>query len=224
MQIKRTANAGVLLGLDGKSILLDGVCQEVKPYLATPAQMYEALLRDPPDAIAFSHTHPDHYWPSFVSDYLQKAAGPVIGPADIAFADTHTVRLGTVRIIPVQCRHLGRSEQIAHRSYIIQGSRCVWFMGDATTEHWLEQTQLPHPDVMIAPYAFASGHGWQVTKELNPDVLVLVHMPEKDQDIHGIWDGVTRTVGKDKHPMVIVPEMGQTVQLYASYDTGHEKT
>ena len=42
MRVKRTANAGVLLELDGARILLDGVCGEIKPYLPTPET--EALL------------------------------------------------------------------------------------------------------------------------------------------------------------------------------------
>ena len=43
MELRRTANAGVLLKLDDVEILLDGVCQEVKPYLATPPAEKEKL-------------------------------------------------------------------------------------------------------------------------------------------------------------------------------------
>ena len=44
MELVRTANAGILLKLDGKTILLDGVCREVKPYPATPPKLREQLV------------------------------------------------------------------------------------------------------------------------------------------------------------------------------------
>ena len=54
MELVRTANAGILLKLDGKTILLDGVCREVKPYPATPPETRAKLMESYPD-IRFSH-------------------------------------------------------------------------------------------------------------------------------------------------------------------------
>ena len=51
MEIQRTANAGVLLKIDGVSILLDGLADRVEGYLPTPAQMAERLLENPPDIL-----------------------------------------------------------------------------------------------------------------------------------------------------------------------------
>ena len=47
MQIRRTANAGVLLTLDNVSILLDGVCRVYSPYLAPPPAVLEELAALP---------------------------------------------------------------------------------------------------------------------------------------------------------------------------------
>lgn len=213
MEIKRTANAGVLLRLDGKSVLLDGVCGQVKPYLATPEQLRKQLLDEKPDAVAFTHSHIDHYDPLFVSQYLQNSAGPILGPADIPYARQDRVQLGSVTITPVESHHLGKAQVIPHRSYVLQGSRCVWFMGDASPEHWLERADLPKPDVLIAPYCFATGHGWKVTKALSPNVVVLLHLPKRLEDCYGLWDAVEQTVGNDRIPMLIIPEMGERITL-----------
>lgn len=213
MEIIRTANAGILLRLDGKAVLLDGVCGEVKPYLATPEHLRKRVLEEKPDAVAFTHSHIDHCDPLFVSAYLQNSAGPILGPADIPYTRQDAVRLGSVTVTPVESHHLGKTEAIPHRSYVIQGSRCVWFMGDASPEHWLERTDLPHPDVLIAPYGFATGHGWKVTKALSPAVVILQHLPKQSEDCYGLWNAVEQTVGNDQTPMLLIPQMGDRITL-----------
>lgn len=213
MEIKRTANAGVLLRLDGQKILLDGVCREVAPYLATPGDLRVKILQEKPDVVVFTHAHADHYDPGFVSEYLQNAAGPIMGPADIPFSTQETLRVGDVTIRPVDSHHMGRTEPMGHRSYIIQGSRCIWFMGDASPLRWLERTDLPRPDVILAPYGFVIGRGWEITRELNPGILLLLHLPNRRDDSYGLWDAVEHTVASDSHPIVLIPKMGETVRL-----------
>ena len=213
MQIRRTANAGVLLEMDGVSILLDGVCAEAKPYLVTPDAVRQQLLQQPPDAVAFTHTHTDHYDGLFVSDYLQKSAGPVLGPAELPYSLCETLCIGGVTIMPVQSQHLGRTDKTPHYSYVIKGSRCVWFMGDASVQHWLDRPDLPRPDVLIAPYGFAVGHGWKVTKALSPSVVVLLHLPLRTADPFGLWEAVEQTVGNDRIPQLLIPGLGETITL-----------
>lgn len=212
MEIRRTANAGVLLRLDGVKILLDGVCREVKPYPATPPQIREELLQEFPDVVAFTHAHEDHYDPAFVRAYLQKAAGPVLGPADIPFCSTEDLRIGDVTIQAVDSHHMGKAEPMGHRSYIIQGSRCIWFMGDASPLHWLEK-DLPRPDVLLAPYGFAIGRGWDISKALDPGAIVLLHLPDRRSDIYGLWDAVEHTAVHPAHPVVLIPQLGETIRL-----------
>lgn len=213
MEIKRTANAGVLLRLDGKRILLDGVCREVKPYLATTAALRSQLLEQAPDVVAYTHAHEDHYDPVFVSEYLQKTAGPVMGPADIPFGTQETVRTGDITITPVESHHMGKSEPMGHRSYIIRGSKCIWFMGDASPLHWLERKDLPSPDILIAPYGFVIGRGWEISKALAPHMIVLLHLPDRRSDIYGLWDAVEHTAAGDPRAMVLIPKMGETIRL-----------
>lgn len=213
MQCKRTANAGVLLELDGVSILLDGVCAEVKPYQPTSEDMRQALLDHPPDCVAFTHGHLDHCDVSFIPAYLEKTAGPVLGPADIPLCEAGSKQIENVKITPVECRHLGKSDGAAHQAYIIEGSRCVWFMGDAAPATWRRQTLLPRPDVILAPYAYATGSSWQLCSELGAETVVLLHLPEEENDPYGLWDAVRQTVGSDPKPRLLIPQMGETLEL-----------
>ena len=153
MQVKRTANAGVLLELDGVKLLLDGVCGRVDPYLETPAEERISLLADPPQATAFTHGHLDHCDVSFIPAYLEKTAGPVMGPADIPYCEAGERTIAGVTITPVESRHIGKTDGSLHQSYVIRGSQCVWFMGDAAPTLWRRREDLPRPDVIIGPYA-----------------------------------------------------------------------
>lgn len=209
MEIKRTGAAGCLLTLDGKNVLLDGVSREVKPYPATPNDMRGELLQTNLDAVLITHDHADHYEPDFVSEYVQKTAGPVIGPADIQITC-----VGSLQILPVESRHIGKVEDIRHTSFIICGSKCVWFTGDSSPLQWQGRSDLPKPDVLIAPYAYAIGTGWKITKELAPKVLILLHLPERSEDEYGLWEAVEQTIGTNDGPQVLIPQMGETVSIH----------
>lgn len=213
MIIKRTANAGVLLELDGKRILMDGVCREVSPYPATPLEIRNELLGSLPDAVLVTHRHDDHYDGPFVSDYMQNAAGPVLGPADIPFCRPDAVSVGGVHVIPIPSRHIGKTEPMGHMSFVLQGSRCVWFLGDATPLLWKNRRDLPRPDVMIVPYAYGMGNGWQICRELGATDVVLLHLPSRESDPYGLWEAVEATAGQGSGPRLHIPAMGQTLVI-----------
>ena len=208
MEIKRTGAAGVLLTCDGITILMDGVSREVKPYPATPEDLRKELLQTKLDAVLITHNHKDHYDAAFVSKYVQNTAGPVIGPADIQIR-----QIGSLMVQPVKSRHIGKDEDIAHRSFIISGSKCIWFTGDSSPLQWQGRGDLPKPDILIAPYAYAIGTGWKITKELAPETIVLLHLPERSNDPYGLWNAVEQTTGADTYPQIHIPQMGETVIL-----------
>lgn len=213
MRIQRTANAGILLELDGKRILLDGVCEGFGAYLGTPDHLRKALHRQPPDALVYTHTHPDHYEELFVSHYLQNTAGPVLGPADIPCGVTGAMRLGNVLITPVETRHIGRTDGCDHRSYVLQGSGCVWFMGDASPLHWQKIANVPKPDVIVAPYGFLLAKGWDYCKSTGAKAIVVVHMPLRENDPHNLWEALENTLADQFGPAVYIPAMGETLVI-----------
>ena len=215
MKIRRTANAGVLLELDGVSILMDGVCREVKPYPATPPEERDALQRSFPDVIAFTHAHKDHYDPAFAALYQKQTSGVILGPATLpgCKATMEDTVVKGVYILPVFSRHIGLAgKDVEHASFIVQGSRCVWFLGDAAPMQWRGK-DLPKPDVLIVPYAYANTpSGWSLTRSLGADHVVLLHMPKREEDTIGLWDAVNAVLkSEEKQPAIL--SMSETIEI-----------
>lgn len=212
MKLRRTANAGVLLELDGVSILLDGVCREVKPYPATPPEEKAVLMENFPDVVAFTHLHKDHYDPVYAAEYVRQTNGVVLGPSGMPGVRTtmNAVQVRGVTIMPVTSRHIGAAgKDTPHASYIIRGSQCVWFLGDASPAQWKGREDLPSPDVLIVPYAYANtASSWAFTKALQAAV-VLLHMPKREDDILGLWDAVLTTVKRDDN--LYIPDISEEI-------------
>lgn len=214
MKIRRTANAGILLELDGVTILLDGVCRGVKPYPATPLEEREALQRSFPDVIAFTHAHKDHYDPAFAALYQKQTGGVILGPMSLpgCTATMEDTVVNGVYILPVPSRHIGLAgKDVDHASFIIQGSRCVWFLGDAAPMQWRGK-DLPKPDVLVVPYAYANTpSGWALTRALGADQVILLHMPGREEDTIGLWDAVNAVLkSEEKKPAIL--SMGETIE------------
>lgn len=215
MEIQRTANAGVLLKMDGVSILLDGLCSRVEPYLATPNTIRDRLLENPPDILAFTHSHADHFDASLASIFHQKTLRPIVGPENLPSATVFgPISLGKVTLRPVSSRHLGKVEKdIQHVSYVIQGEKCVWFLGDASPLQWQGRGELPRPDVMIVPYAYAlTKSAWKLTCSMTEHVILL-HLPERENDPYGLWSMVENTTKDSCAVDLQIPALGQTILL-----------
>ena len=109
MRISRVSNAGVLLELDGVKLLLDGFCTGHGPYLATPAHIRESLQADPPDMLAFTHEHEDHFDAQMAENYHKQTLRPVLGPENLHYRTTSRgLAAGWVSILPIKSRHIGK--------------------------------------------------------------------------------------------------------------------
>jgi len=213
MEIQRTANAGVLLKLDGVRILLDGFCGTVGPYMATPDAVSKSLLADPPDLLAFTHSHEDHFDAALVSQYRKQTLRPVLGPENLPYGTTSRgIALGGVSIQPVKSRHIGKDYSATpHVSYVIRGSKTVWFLGDATPSQWHGVEE--RADVVIAPFAYAlSESAWKMTRALT-DAVILLHMPLEENDPAGLWPQVKQITHGSLSPKLFIPAIGETVFL-----------
>ena len=210
MELQRTANAGVLLKMDGVSILLDGLADRVEGYLPTPAQMAERLLENPPDILAFTHNHPDHCSDALLLPYRKQNLRPIYGPESLYSGD---IKVGGVTITPVESRHLGKTEPgLQHVSFMIQGSKCVWFMGDAAPLQWRNRTDLPKPDVLVAPYAYGNSKpAWELSCSLTKNI-VLLHLPDRDKDLYRLWEGVDSTT-RGTTANLWMPQIGETITI-----------
>ena len=215
MELQRVCNGGILLKLDGTSLLLDGLCSQVGPYMGTPELIYQSLLADPPEMLCFTHRHPDHFSEPLAADFQKKTLRPICGPERLPFAENFGAKkVGNVQITPIKSRHLGKTEpDLTHVSFVIEGSQCLWFMGDAAPAQWRNRTDLPRPHVIVAPFAYAATESaWKLTSSLT-DRVVLVHMPSPQQDPHGLWPMVQSVIKQYEHPQVWIPEIGQKIVL-----------
>ncbi len=213
MEIQRTANAGVLLKMDGVSILLDGLCDRVEGYLPTPPEIANRLLQDLPDALAFTHGHKDHCSQALLLPYRKQTLRPFYGLESLSLG---AVKVGNVTLTLVESRHLGRAEPgLQHISFILQGSKCVWFMGDAAPIQWKNRRDLPKPDVLIAPYAYGNTKSaWDLSCSLAKHV-VLLHLPERTKDPYGLWEGVDIATAQSTAAKLYIPQMGETIIIDA---------
>ena len=210
MRCRRTANAGVLLTLDGVTVLLDGVCRPSGSYLGTSEPLRQSILDCPPDIIAFTHGHLDHFDRAFANEIYQKTLRSVLGPEGLLKQGlcTEAVTVAGVTVMPVPSRHIGRvGKETAHVSYLVKGSKTVLFTGDAAPSLWKDM----QVDVLIAPYAYAiTEAGWKAACNLAKKIMI-VHMPLPEQDPDGLWQALKNTVGQDDR--LILPEMDQTITL-----------
>lgn len=221
MRIRRTANAGVLLTLDDVSILLDGACQPLFPYLGSPPAVLEALEACPPDALAFTHAHPDHFAADFVSRFSRCTGRPVLGPEGMVQqlpgvpVMLGAVEVGGVKVTPVPSRHLGAEwRNYPHVSYLLEGSQRVFFVGDATPACWKDAAFRIKPDVLIAPYPYVTTRiGWQTVMGFAPKTMVLVHMPDRESDPDGIWPMAERALETRREIPVQIPMLDETILL-----------
>ena len=210
MELIRTANAGILLKLDGKTILLDGVCREVKPYPATPPEIREKLMQNFPDAVAFTHNHKDHYDPAYAAAYTGQTGRVILGPGQLK-GSKEPLDLGGVTITPVACRHIGAAgREVEHCGFVVKGSQCLWFTGDSAPTAWRGK-DLPKPDVVVVPYAYANTkESWALTQSFGAKTIVLLHMPPKDNDPAGLWPAVETAADITK---LQTPQMGETLYI-----------
>lgn len=220
MEIRRTANAGVLLTLDETSILLDGVSQEVKPYLATPPSERSWLTAHMPDAAAFTHIHEDHLDPAFVREYCNSTGRKIISVSQAAeilpdcVAADREVTVGALKITAVPTRHMGRAYAGAeHVSFVVQGSKCVWFLGDAAPQQLKLLSQYARPDVLIVPFPYvATEAAIRQMEEYLPATIILIHMPLRGSDPDGIWEMVDPAL-KKYEKIIKCPEIGENLTL-----------
>lgn len=216
MILKRTANAGILLALDGVKVLFDGVSREGTAYPATSVEEQNAQILEKPDALCFSHIHPDHYDREFAMRYKHTVGGQIIGPVDNELdAVMHLTQVGTVRITPIETRHIGKvGINVPHTSFIVEGTSCVWFLGDAAVLQWKNRKELPKPDVLIVPFAYATtATSWEITKNLGAKHIVIVHMPDKDNDPYQLWESVKTTVNNQDAVEIWIPDIGESKEL-----------
>ena len=217
----RTANAGGLLELDGRLILLDGVCGAEGPYLPTPPAVLNTLIQRPVSLAAVTHAHPDHRDPSAMKECLYAWGGtPVLGTGGVAGALSpwpvtvgEAAAAGCVTVMPIPSRHIGAAyRELEHVSLLVEGSRRCLFLGDAAPTQWKGSPL--SPDVVLAPFAYAATPAaWRIVEGMAPGRLIRLHMPARNNGPEGLWSMVEGVLARGQTIPVSIPEIGETVAI-----------
>ena len=196
----------MLLETNGVSILLDGVCGHISPYFATDDIMLQYITDNPPNVLAFTHRHIDHFDMKFAKYYEDNNFGQVLLPEYPCDID-----MSGVNICSVSTRHIGKNDTL-HCSYIIHSDEKVWFMGDASPLSLKDFDCFSKPDLIIVPFAYAlSDFSWKKTKSVGAKKIVMVHMPEKSKDEFGIWDTVLKVTNSDD--CLVIPDLREQLNF-----------
>ena len=188
MKLRLTANAGLLIKIDGISLLLDGVCEELENFFGTPAEIKRELSVEFPDAVGFTHRHRDHYDENYARFYTYKTLRPVLG------SKCSHLRVGNVVIDAIPTRHIGKND-VEHFSFVIKGTKKIFFMGDASPSELKKLSEFGKPDVLIVPFAYLNSQtALKTTKNANAEKIVLVHMPNKQKDYYDLWKSLENTI------------------------------
>lgn len=207
MNIRQTSNSGFILSLDNTSILLDGVGERIDPYIETPSHIKEELLNTPLDALVFTHYHGDHFDKSFAELYKNREFGSVFCGPELSFK----IGVKNLKITPIKTRHIGKFV-IDHSSYIIEGSKTILFLGDASPNEFKNREDLPKLDLIIAPFAYAlTSSAINITNSLNAKNVVITHLPQKELDKFGIREAVAKAVAQNDNWQT--SELGQCIHF-----------
>lgn len=207
MKIRRTANAGVLLTLDGVSILLDGICAQVPPYLETPQEIKNEICEGLPDIAAFTHFHTDHFDGDFVRLFELETGKRVLSPEN-----RESQRMSQVELVAVPTRHIGKTD-VEHISFVIKGSKTIWFMGDAGPLMLKKMAGYEKPDVLFAPFAyFNSSSSLELTKSVGAKKIIVLHLPDKNNDEFKICESVQESIKNEQNIHII--NLGETIKLF----------
>ena len=123
----------------------------------------------------------------------------------------YTLCLDNVKLTAIPTRHLGKSDAL-HFSFIIEGSRRIVFMGDASPSELSKLSAFSSPDLIIVPFAFLNTEAtFKKLKAFGAKEIVAVHMPDPENDPYGIWETVKNTT-KDENVRHF-SKIGDTITL-----------
>lgn len=206
MLFLRTANAGGLIVSKDVNVLIDGVCGELFPYIKTPENKKKEFLLNPPQIVAYTHNHIDHYDEDFAECYKKITGRKILGVESI-----EELNCDGVTVSAIKTKHIGK-ENPAHFSFLIKGEKTVLFTGDASPLQWKNIGNLGRLDAVIVPYAYANTKpAWEITKGFGAKKVILLHLPERNHDEYGLYDMVNSVVGDDK--TLVMPGIGQEISL-----------
>ncbi len=197
------ANAGVVMELDGFRVWVDALNAPAPGFSHVTDGMWarmkqEASLR-PPDALFFTHSHPDHFSQKLAQEALARwpeaklimPENPFAGQIDLTGEQTRlTVKGADMRFHYLP--HLGgHSNRIPHYGCVVErGGARVLFTGDSVgAGHALKALLDDRPvdvAVMAFPWIVTQGGRNTIERFIRPAHVAVVHIPFSADDTDGL--------------------------------------
>lgn len=214
--ITLTANAGCILKIKNRCILLDALHNEKTMDFSTLScemteRVFDLLRNNPPEFIAVTHRHPDHY------------SKPLIGRAMAEFPKARLImpqKSETVygpdwELLCVPLKHMGSDE---YNSGFLLKTRSISIFtagdGDMKDAEVRKFCGGLRPDLALLNFPWLTTKaGREALKDLQPRELVLLHMPLEEDDRWGYNKAAKAAVEKYRPNTVLLNRFLQTVEF-----------
>ncbi|MEF9864471.1 MAG: MBL fold metallo-hydrolase [Christensenellaceae bacterium] len=230
------ANAGILLQINGKKILVDALHNRYTQRFSSvdDALLEQICIGNPPfdevDFLIFTHDHPDHYSKRHTAEFLKNNKHTrMISPIDDfeGIKGVHVLKTTHRNYeydgIKITCRkllHDGEEyAEIVNYGFVLDiDGFCIAFFGDSTFDKQsiAELIGGRHINAAIVNFPYITlRRGLECVKEaIKPDELVVFHLPFADKDAFSYVDASKRAAGKlTEIKTTLLLERMQTVQI-----------
>lgn len=223
-KITYIANAGVMIDLQGKKILIDGLCNPKLPiYKNTPDDIKKRIIqgRSPfnnIDVILFTHHHTDHFDPISTAEFIKYNPNtPVVSTKEVisriknieestlleldpALGSTEKISVQGIKISAIPMLHEGKEYiNVKNLAYQIEveGTR-ILHVGDAKSVKENFDCLDNEIDILIAPFPFVGLPSARqvIEKYINPKKIAAVHLPYQELDSFGWIEGTKKSLGR----------------------------
>lgn len=226
IKLTQIVNMGLLIEGNNKKILIDGihfvkthewstVNNNLMEYIIYGKDKFQNI-----NYLLFTHQHNDHFNLEKTCEYIRNndvekllttktndltlKTNNLLIELNKDYYEVGSINSDGIKISYIRTKHLSHEKiGIEHYLFIIEiNNKNILFLGDADfckTE--LIQVLIDFSiDIIVAPFIIINSiHGRNFVKKFNPQLLILNHLPNKDDDIYNYRNLVEKNIEKYKN-------------------------
>ncbi len=228
-QVTLLANAGIMLRMNGKTIMIDALHdRETPPFSSTPQEVLRRVMRkEPPferiDISITTHRHPDHYSQALTQQMYAThqetqfvlPKGTLVPGARVSILRSGEDRLsfGGVNLYAYQMTHEGAEyAHVKNYGFVIEyeGSKVI-VLGDAGFTEISDFLADQNPDALFVNFPFFTlVRGRQALAQVQTKKLFAYHLPFAQQDVTKYQDALRKTIEREKINATVLCDILQT--------------
>lgn len=226
-----SANAGVCVDICGKRIWVDALHSKKVPSFSTVSQELFAKLLDAPefgepDAICYTHCHPDHFSREQTLQALERWRSAKVFLPELQIpgqvlveGESPDFSIGDVILRFLRLPHEGAqyADTIHYGLLLLSSEGNVLISGDCAVAapELLEAVADIQLDVAILDFPWLTlSRGREALEKLNPKQIVLYHLPFLEDDENGFLDSAEKAAkrwGKGNVKPLYKPLQAETI-------------